>query len=262
MRDGFEVLFDGTMSRRGERMLKALLAKAPVGTLPKKAYSGKVKTIVMYGAGLDCRVKALAKHKAAGGRAVIWDLGYWDRDDAMRLSIDTLHPTANQLAMAPATGNRGELVLREDADPNGPVLLVGLGVKSCALYGLKPMEWESAALRRIQQQFPGRAVLWRPKGKEVTPLPGTKLHHGMTIEEALRGCSLVICRHSNVAVDACVAGVPVETQDGAALALYRDNPAPSRTDRAEFLRRLGWWNWRPNEARQAWAWIQEVLSRG
>ena len=36
-----------------------------------------------------------------------------------------------------------------------------------------------------------------------------------TIADVLNGCSVVVCRHSNVAVDACIAGVPVECEGGA-----------------------------------------------
>ena len=45
---------------------------------------------------------------------------------------------------------------------------------------------------------------------------------------------------------------------GLAAALYRGNPSPTREQRAEFLRRLTFWEWRPDEAAQAWAWILRV----
>lgn len=92
-------------------------------------------------------------------------------------------------------------------------------------------------------------------------MPDTVSRWGMPIDEALRGASLVVCRHSNVAVDACVAGIPVECDDGAAAALYRGNPNPTREQRAEFLRRLTFWEWRPDEAAQAWDWILTVTGR-
>lgn len=254
--DGAEVLIgDVKMSQRGTRMLKAMLATAPKGTVATRAYTGRHKLLMMYGAGLPQRHAALEAHKAAGGTAVVWDLGYWDREDAMRLSIGSLHPTAEQLALAPE-GSRRDHTLREDADPSGPILLIGLGVKSGRLYGLQTMQWELAQMPRLKAM--GREILWRPKGKQTSILPGATLRHGMPIEEALKGCSLVVCRHSNVAVDACIAGVPVECEDGAAWTLYRHGSNPNREKRAEFLRRLGWWNWRPTEAAQAWDWIQKV----
>jgi hypothetical protein len=71
----------------------------------------------------------------------------------------------------------------------------------------------------------------------------------------MRGCSLVVCRHSNVAIDACIAGVPVECDDGAAFALYRNGPQPDENARREFLGRLAWWNWggtRPPRRGDSW----------
>lgn len=247
-----EVLIDGPMSKRGHRMLSAMLEAAPSGTVSSSKYTGGHKLLMMYGAGLPSRQAALEAHRKAGGTVVVWDLGYWDRDDAMRLSIGSLHPTAEQLALAPE-GSRRKHVLREDADPNGPILLVGLGVKSGRLYGLQTMEWELGKMWGLKNS--GRKILWRPKGRQSSKLTGATLKHGMPIEEALKGCSLVVCRHSNVAIDACIAGVPVECEDGAAFSLYKNGTTPSREDREEFLRRLGWWNWRPTEAVEAWNWI-------
>jgi hypothetical protein len=258
VQDGAEILIgDGLMARRGKRMLAAMAAAAPPGTITSAHYTGTRRLLMMYGAGLEQRRLALAKHRAAGGRVAVWDLGYWDRDDAMRLAVDSLHPTAEQLALAPDGCRRGH-ALREDANPAGPVMLVGLGRKSAALYRLQPMEWERKRLQVLKKRFPGRRILWRPKGRFEEQMPGTTYHYGLPIEAALRGCSLVVCRHSNVAVDACIAGVPVECEAGAALALYEGNPTPTVEQRLEFLRRLGWWNWRPSEASQAWDWIDMV----
>lgn len=262
MDDGCEILIDdGTMSRRGRRMLDAMIAAAPAGSVTSARYAGRRRMLMMYGAGLESRRIALAQHRAAGGRVIVWDLGYWEREEGgMRLSVDSLHPTGGQLALAPAEGARHEVALREDAVETGPIMLVGLGTKSCALYGLQAMEWERAKFRKLHQRFPDRRIVWRPKGKRFQPIAGTRLSRGEPIEDAMRGCSLVVCRHSNVAVDACVAGIPVECEDGAARALYRGNREPTREQRAEFLRRLGWFNWHPGEAADAWQWIEKVVA--
>ena len=215
---------------------------------------------MLYGPGSPVRLPIVRGHVERGGRVAMWDLGYWNRETAMRLSVDALHPKPEHLEMAPAGPGRREFQLREDASAGGPVLLIGLGSKSVFAYGIKDtMAWERRQLKHLRQRFPQRTIYWRPKGRKVIPLPGTTLMHSMPIEKALRGCSLVVCRHSNVAVDACVAGVPVECEDGAALALYRDNPAPTAAERAEFLRRLTWWEWDRSEAREAWAWTERVV---
>lgn len=260
MIDGCEILIDPPMSARGDKFLRAMAEAAPAGTVVTQDYSGKRRLLMMYGPGAPRKLPIVARHLKAGGRVAMWDLGYWDRERSMRLSIDTLHPTAAQLMMAPDGRGRRAFDLREDADPAGSILLVGLGPKACWAYGLAPMEWEKRALKDLQARLPGRRIVWRPKGRAAyPPLKGLEFRHGGPIEDALRGCSLVVCRHSNVAVDACVAGVPVECADGAAAALYWGNPAPTREQRAEFLRRLSWWEWSRNDAAQAWAWIRRVI---
>lgn len=189
----------------------------------------------------------------------MWDLGYWDRDESMRVSIDSIHPSEAQLAMAPE-GARRDFILREESEPDGPILLIGIGRKSDTMLGLRPLEWEQRKRSELKARFPGRRIFWRPKGKFFVELSGTKAAYGMPIEAAMSGCSLVVCRHSNVAIDACIAGVPVECEDGAAHALYRHGSNPSRQERAEFLRRLSWWNWRPSEAAETWNWIHRMTA--
>lgn len=257
--DGAEILIDEPMAQRGRRMLRALADAAPRAVV-RERYGGEHKLLVMYGAGLDRRQEILRTHIAAGGRVATWDLGYWDREEAMRLSMNGLHPTAEALA---ATSNpaRRAFALREDCAKAGPILLVGIGAKTAAMTGAPQLAWERAALAKIRKRFPDKQILWRPKGRNVVGLEGTTLCHGQPIEQALIGCSLVVCKNSNVAVDACVAGVPVWCEGGAAHALYGDNPSsPSREQRADFLRRLSWWNWRPSEAEQAWRWIREAIA--
>jgi hypothetical protein len=148
--------------------------------------------------------------------------------------------------------------LREDADQSGPILLIGIGAKSAVAYG--DPHWAIRKLSDLRHRYPGRAIAWRPKGRSATPFASLPLRHGMPIEDALRGCSLVACRHSNVAVDACVAGIPVECDAGAAHALYGRNASPSREDRIDFLRRLSWWEWGICDAPQAWQWIRRVTA--
>lgn len=261
MHSGIELLIDSPMAARGRRMLAALADTAPAGTIVTDRYRGGRRLLVVYGVGRDYKFAAMKRQLAAGGHIACWDLGYWDRDDAMRLSIDALHPTEQQLQLAPATGWRREVEIREDAKAHGHILLVGLGRKSAHMYGLSGYEWERARLARIRREHPERRICWRPKGKDRDVLPGTDLLAGMSIDAALRGASLVVCRHSNVAVDACIAGIPVECDDGAAFALYRHGSAPTADERREFLRRLGWWNWRPGEADAAWRWMLEVIER-
>jgi hypothetical protein len=241
-------------------MLSALIDDAPNETDVVPRYAGKRRCLMLYGPGSREKLPIVRRHLKFGGRVSMWDLGYWDRADSMRLSIDAMHPTSQQIARSPTNGRR-RFELRDDADRDGPILLIGLGPKSVFAYGLGLVHsWEMAKVAELRRRFPGREILWRPKGDKPLPLLDLQMRHGMPIDEALHGCSQVVCRHSNVAVDACIAGVPVECEEGAAAALYRGNPAPTREQRMDFLNRLTWWNWSRFEAADAWMWIEKVTA--
>ncbi len=257
----WELLCDWpSLNAKATRMMRAMVAARPMGAVATEHYKGTRKGLMLYGPGSPVKFPIVKRHLKYGGRVAMWDLGYWDRKDAMRLSIDNLHPSPEQIARSPTIARR-EFFLREDADPKGHILLVGLGPKSVWAYGLGMMqEWERAKLEDLRKRYPNREIRWRPKGTNPAPLMDLKLLHGVPIEEALKGCSLLVCRHSNAAVDACIAGVPVECEDGAAYALYRNNPNPTREQRAEFLARLTWWEWNRTEAAAAWDWIEGAIA--
>ena len=144
--------------------------------------------------------------------------------------------------------------LREDADPNGPIVLVGLGRKSREY--LNQPNWEAAKLTDLQSRFPGREVVYRPKGRDIVKLQ-CRTDTQELIEPILAGASLVVCRHSNVAVDAAIAGVPFESEDGAAMWLQdKDFTAANRLD---FLRRLAYWQYKPTEAAEAWRFAKRMI---
>lgn len=253
----FELMIDQPMSKRGRKMLDALAYNAPDNTQVTSHYQGSSRVLIMYGAGLDYRTNVMQQHLNRGGRVIAWDLGYWDREEEMRMSIDGIHPTPEQIAQAPSIA-RKSFYLRDEANPDGPILLIGIGFKSVKAYNLGHLQWETAKLAELQARFENKQIFWRPKGKDQSRLPGTKLINGMPIEYALRGCSLVVCRHSNVAVDACIAGIPVECEDGAAYALYKNNPNPTKEERLQFLSKLSWFNWRIGDAPKAWEHMKRV----
>ena len=263
-----EVLVTGTESTVGAVLCKAVAAGATAvgmdGCVTRK-YRGNSDWLALYGAGDDERGAARVAHIEKQGRVAHWDLGYTRnyRDPAaanFRVSINDLHPH-RFFDATPTDAKRWDACrqpLREDADPNGHVLVVGLGRKS--RYALDIYDWEVVQLQQTQQRFPDRKILYRPKPQRDRdahiiwePRDGTS-----PIEQVLRGASLVICRHSNVAVDACVAGIPVECEDGAAYWLYSRGSSPSRDARLDFLHRLAYWQWKCSEMKEAWTFLQKV----
>lgn len=264
---GYEVLCDVDLrGRRGKAMMSALHGTMGADSIAPATYSGKKKNLILYGPGMDWRTAVFHAHRKKGGNVICWDLGYWDRESALRMSINNFHPTAKQLAYSEGRlrSPQPRHELREDADPNGQILLIGLGPKACLLYGLKPYQWETQMLQAIRDRFPGVGIVWRPKGHRPLPFNNLTISHDEPIEEALKGKRMVVCRHSNVAVDAAVAGVPVWCSDGAARAIYGETEHPTREARAKFLEQLEWWNWAPEEAQEGgmlWSWINHVVAK-
>lgn len=250
------------LSSTGEPMLKALVVAARAAgdkVIETTSFRGGSDWLVLFGVGAEVNHKARRAQIAAGGRVLHWDLGYIGREKVvghLRMSIDTDHPQ-QWLEKTPGDGSRLQrlnVVLREDADPAGPILLIGLGQKSRAY--LRQPQWEQMTFQKLRQRFPSARIIFRPKGNDDLRLP-CDVDPSTPIADLLRGASLVVCRHSNVAVDAAIAGVPFEAENGAAMWLKNRDFTPE--NRIEFLRRLAWWQWKSKEAAQAWAFAKQVV---
>lgn len=253
------------LSRTGRPMLEALHSAAQnsgTSVLCSTEYSGKCDWLVLYGVGHKDRAPVRSAHVKSGRRAILWDVGYWSRRKlrgALRVSIDHDHPHA-WLDRTPDDSVRFasmEISLRNDHDPAGHIVLVGLGPKTRAYLGPESEHWERDKLAELRARFPDRTIIFRPKPKRPAPLLDCPKDEVSSIEQLLRGAALVVCRHSNVAVDAAIAGVPFECEDGAALWLA--NRGFTEPNRISFLNRLAWWQWEIPEARQAWAFIRQML---
>lgn len=229
--------------------------------------------LVTYGLGGSDRLPHALEHTAAGGRLVAFDAGYWERDlpeteRKYRVSLDGFHsPQYIMLGDSPGSARwkSARLAMNPGGDAAGPIILAGCGPKSNAV-GCDG--WSAQMSRKIRKAFPDRELWYRPKPRRpIEPNVLCDGHSGGSIESALRQSSLVVCRHSNVAVDACRMGVPVVCEDGAAAAIYpnyleRSNEQPSESTRIEFLHRLAWWQWSTRECEQDifWQWLIGILN--
>jgi hypothetical protein len=247
------------IARRGQRMLEAMIAAAPIPVRVSDTYRGGSKLLMSYGLGHLGRKRFTDAHVANGGRLIGWDMGYWNRSETMRVTVDADHPWRLMRDMPGDRWKAAGIALRQDADPDGPVILVGMGPKSRVQFGLGFQEWERDTLAAIRAAYPGRKVIYKPK--KLERLGDLPVSHA-AIEDVLTGASLVVCRHSNVSVDACIAGVPVVCEDGAGRALYgpdlRNPVSPGVVQRQRFLENLAWWQWRPEEASKAWQFLLAV----
>lgn len=259
-----EVLFDPKMSKRGRAIIHAMFNAARfagIRAIQSHQRTGIAPWLMTYGMGHSHRKLMTQAHTRAGGRVIGWDLGYWNRDHNMRLTIDQDHPQHLIEDRDPSRFDSYGIQLRDDYKANGPIIIAGLGAKSRKHLGYRGMEWEQKMLAKVRSAYPGARILYRSKRPEH--FSGCPAISG-AIEQALKGASLVVCHHSNVAVDACIAGVPVVCADGAAAALYNNdlsNPViPSYEERLRFLRNLAWWQWHPSEAKEAWTFIKAILT--
>lgn len=225
------------------------------------------EVLILYGWGGEAQQRAIAQHP---GRYVAFDLGYWARNGfnarQWRVSFDGFHsPQYIMQGERPSKVRRVVHGIRTRADHNvaGPILLIGNAPKSLAAGA---QGWSAQKLREIRQAFPDKQVLYRGKpGRVLEGIPCDGLAMGDLKKELLKA-SLVVCRHSNVSVDACQLGVPVICDDGAAAAIYPRQLSdwrnqPSQEVREDFLDRLAYWQWSIEDINNGdcWPWIRDKL---
>lgn len=259
---------------------KRVLAAVKAGFAPDKVIQTSVPTanqpwLFCWGPGSPESQRAFERQMKAKGNFVGIDLSYWDRvglDRHLRITINACHP--QQLVMKkdwPAERfDKAGIQLRSDWNENGFVMLIGMGQKSREQFKMHDARWEASALRRIKESpvYGKRHLCYRPKGRSQERIAGCEtISSSVPIETALQGCSLVVCRHSNVAVDAIIAGVPVVCYDGAANAVYGCDMTKlvkpiSDELRLRFLRNLAWFQWKESEMRNGdmWRFVKELMS--
>lgn len=262
-----ELLTFEPASVRGDAMFAAIHSTAPANQVKvrlSRTFTGGSDLLVLWGPGAPNRFEPMRQQLAAGGHVAAFDLSYWSRERKVRCSIDGPHPQAWVLRSEWSKGRwqQDPAPIADRWNPNGPVVVAGIGAKAKVQYGADVVEaWERDMIATCQAR--GRQVRYRPKPghPSATDLPRAD---GM-IEAALAGAALVITWHSNVAVDAIRLGIPVVCRDGAAAAVCAsslDAPLmpllPAVRDR--FLRNLAWFQWAPTEAAAWWRWIQELLA--
>lgn len=263
-----EVLVDAQMANRGRLMLEAMCDASPMPLKVRTAYHGDCELLMVYGTGHPQRRPWQQRHMLNGGKMIGWDLGYWCRrsenDFRMRLTINADHPQQLMTVEPAGRWERDGIALRSDADPRGHVVIVGMSAKAGKVHLMSRMRWEANAYRAIKAHHPKLKIHFRPKRDTDPVLPGVWVRRDEDIADVLKGASFVVCRHSNVAIDACIAGVPVVCEDGAAAYLYgSDIKQPSRPtieQRLQFLQSLAWWQWSPTEAAEAWKFILSKLT--
>lgn len=248
----------------GRVILRALADEAPnagVRAQITEAYRGNCEWLVIWGVGADDRSALRARHIAAGGWVQLWDIGFFRRtkyDGACKVSINDDYATRwlDATEPDPRRWNEVALPLRNDCDPAGHIVLAGIGPKQRA-YQPWLVNWEARKLAELKRRFPGRRIVYRPKPKrEFVKLP-CETDANSEIGEVLRGAALAVCNHSNVAIDAVLAGVPYESEDGVSTWLRGKPYTPEA--RHDFCRRIARWQYKRGEMVEAWRFLRRMV---
>lgn len=259
-----EVLRLPTNSRHSKDSLDGIIAAAQGAgwrVSVTSSFKGRSSVLVVYGVGSEINNAARNAQIARGGRVVMFDLGYFGPKKTggyFKVSIDVDHPH-KYMDLTPNDPRRWKevgIALREDAG-DGPIVLVGMGSK--AKRYLNQYDWESRKASELRARFPGREIFHRVKpGRRGIANGRRSAANEAPIDEVLKGASLVVCRHSNVGIDAVIAGVPFECEDGAAKWLV--GKPYTRENRLDFLRRCAHWQWKATESREAWKFLTGIMN--
>lgn len=226
---------------------------------------------VMYGMSPHHR-ELHRQYIARGVTVLILDLGYWGRDSNgeisgnHKLAVDYWHPGPRQFeGDAPDERLRAAGIRPSPWRTEGHhILLAGLGRKGAELYGHPDPQWWDRQMVDKLRAITKRPIVYRPKPNslDLAPIRGTILSSGgESLHRVLRGAWCVVTHHSNVAVDALIAGVPVICMDGAAkvvcpddIALVEDPPIIGDARRSWFLQHLAFCQWSVGEMRIGAPW--------
>jgi hypothetical protein len=210
--------------------------------------------------------RIMADYVKDGLKAVYIDLGYWRREGMTghhKITVNDRHPTAYfQNTRHP--GDRAEAVgvdLKPWRHSGKHILLAGMGDKAAEAEGRAVESWERQAIEALRH-VTDRPIIYRPKPSwlRAKPLPGTSFSpKQQSLDDVLKDCHAVVTHHSNVAVEAIVAGVPAFCWKGVAVPMssqiIKDIEAPRFPDRrAQWCADIAYTQWNIDEMRRGLPW--------
>lgn len=219
--------------------------------------------------------RVLAEYPRRGRQAVYVDLGYWHRkkhtrfDGYHKVSVNSRHPTAYFQNVEHPTDRARRLALRVEPwrTSGREVVVAGMSAKASAAEGMAAEQWERKTIARLRRLTP-RPIIYRPKPSwhEARPIEGAIFDRKTPLPEVFRTAHAIVTHHSNVGVDALLAGVPVISLDGAASVLgsgrLEDIEEPPRPDgRDQWVADLAYCQWTLDEMRSGLCW-QHLVREG
>jgi len=193
------------------------------------------------------------------------DLGYWHRDAYYRFAVNGWSPDRYVGQGLPATRfERLGLRIRPWRTGGREIVVAGSTAKACTDHGIGYQEWERKVIAQLQGC--GRPLAYRPKPNDLAagPIAGAALDR-RPVSEMLASAYAVVTHHSNTAIDALLAGVPVHCETGAAAAfsvpLDQIAAASLLEGREQFLFDVAWLQWTLEEMRtgECWKHLRQYL---
>lgn len=175
----------------------------------------------------------MSAYKSLGKPAVHVDLGYWNRTEGGQLlgyhkvAVNARHPTSyfRKRRHADFRLKKAKRLKIEPWRERGEKIVVaGMSGKHAKSEHMAPGEWEREIVERIRK-VTDRPIVYRPKpgDRTASPIKGCEYAKEGDIREVLENCHTLVTHHSNAALDAILAGLPVWAQDGVAAPVgYRD----------------------------------------
>ncbi len=204
--------------------------------------------------------KGYTRH-AAPGPVKLWE--YW------RVSIDAHHPTEYLMKTTRPFDRLQKLGLtitpQADRSLGGNfILIAGSSAKYHEFYGLRePTTWSRKLVTSIRAKTE-RPIVYRPKPswREAVPIEGTEWSTAPTMEDALRGCRVMVTHGSNACFEAMLAGVPTiclgpaVARDICSQTLddIENAPLPDLKTRAQWAANLAYCQWTMAEFASGEAW--------
>lgn len=201
------------------------------------------------------------------------DLGYWSRrkrtrwDGYHKIIANARHPNAYFQDRAHPHDRVAVHGLKfkpwREPTPRGHILVAGMSGKAAAADGILPERWERGVIHRLRN-LTKRQIVYRPKPNWIgaRPIPGSTFGINQTLEDALEGCHAVVSHHSNVAIEALVAGIPCFLVDGAgrpmsgcAKTLDDIETPPMPETRQQWAADLAYTQWSLQEMQTGKAWL-------
>lgn len=242
-----------------------------------RQYNGRpdCDVVLFYGLAEGLR-RIFDDYRASRRKALYVDLGYWGRrkrtrwDGYHKVVLNDRHPTRyfHEARHDASRFNTLGIQIAPWQMDGRHIIVAGMSAKAAAAEGLQAEAWERAAIGRLRK-LTRRPIIYRPKPNwpGARPIDGSTMDCETPLEIALRNCHAVVARHSNVTVDALMAGVPVFCEHGVASIFSSgklDNiETPKRAKgREQWAWNLAWTQWTMDEMSDGSMWrylVDEVI---